>query len=122
MSSHAPIPDNVAHGHSQPLPHHKVNYFAIFGLLVMLTIVTVAAAFANFQSEFLRVMVALAIASIKASFVALYFMHLKFEGKLIYFIIGIPLCMVVIVVCALIPDVIMPALHGWQLGRPNHYF
>ena len=122
MSSHAPLSEDVAHGHSQPAPHHKINYFMIFGTLVVLTIITVAAAFADFQSEFIRVMVALAIASIKAAFVALFFMHLKFEGKLIYFIVGIPLCMVVIVVCALIPDIVMPALHHLQLGRPEHYF
>lgn len=112
----------VARGHSEPVHHHKVNYYAIFALLVMLTILTVLVALVNIRSEFLKVLVAIAIASVKASFVAMYFMHLKFEGKLIYFIVGIPLCMVVLVVCALIPDIIMPALHGWQLGRPSHYF
>ena len=33
------------HGHSVPEPHHKVNYLAIFILLVVLTVVTVAVAF-----------------------------------------------------------------------------
>ena len=30
------------HGHTEAMPHHRVPYFLIFGLLVVLTIVTVA--------------------------------------------------------------------------------
>src|SRR3712207_6511974 len=79
------------HGHSEPVPHHKVNYVAIFGLLVVLTGVTVLATLIPTKSELVKVLVALAIASVKAAFVALYFMHLKFEGKLIYLILFVPL-------------------------------
>ena len=43
-----------------------------------------------------------------ASLVALFFMHLKFEGKLIYVIFCVPLVLCVLLICALIPDV----LHG----------
>jgi len=107
-----------AHGHTETMPHHKVNYFAIFGLLVVLTIVTVGVAFLNIQQEWIKVLLALTIASIKASFVALFFMHLKFEGKLIYFILIVPLTFTVVLICALIPDIVMPALHNLMLGRP----
>jgi cytochrome c oxidase subunit 4 len=107
-----------AHGHSEAVPHHKVNYFAIFGLLVVLTIVTVGVAFLDIQQEWIKVLLALTIASIKASFVAAFFMHLKFEGKLIYFILIVPLCFTVVLICALIPDIVMPALHNMMLGRP----
>jgi cytochrome c oxidase subunit 4 len=107
-----------AHGHTEPMPHHKVNYFAIFGLLVGLTIVTVGVAFIDIKQEWIKVLLALTIASIKASFVALFFMHLKFEGKLIYFILIVPLSFTVVLVCALIPDIVMPALHNLMLGRP----
>lgn len=107
-----------AHGHTEAMPHHKVNYFAIFGLLVVLTIVTVGVAFINIEKEWIKVLLALTIASIKASFVALFFMHLKFESKMIYFILIVPLCFTIVLVCALIPDIIMPALHAQMLGRP----
>jgi caa(3)-type oxidase subunit IV len=91
-----------ARGHSTPLPHHKVNYVAIFALLVLLTIVTVAIAFVQ-------------IASIKAAFVALYFMHLKFEGKLIYLILALPVFLCIVLVVALIPDIV----HAVQFaGQP----
>jgi len=58
----------------------------IFGLLIVLTVITVAVATQRFENEFVNVCLALLIATIKATFVARYFMHLKFEGKLIWFI------------------------------------
>ena len=94
------------HGHSELMPQHKVNYVAIFALLVVLTVVTVVVAFVHLNSEIVKVLVALTIASIKASFVALYFMHLKFEGKLIYLILIVPLLLCILLVCALIPDIV----------------
>src|SRR5689334_8743970 len=98
------------HDVSRATPHHAVNYYAIFGVLVVLTIITVLAAFSltwmDIHNEFIKVLVALTIASIKASCVCLFFMHLKFEGKLIYLIMIIPLILTVILVCALIPDIL----------------
>src|SRR5262245_26661692 len=99
---HIPEPE---HGHTEPTPHHHVNYYAVFGTLVVLTIVTVAVAFLNIKSEIAKVLLALLIASIKASAVVIYFMHMKFEGKLIYLILCVPLGLCVLLVMALLPDV-----------------
>ena len=104
-----PEPDEP-HGQTVPTPHHHVNYFAIFGTLVVLTIVTVAVAFVHVENELIKVLIALAIASVKAGCVALFFMHLKFEGKLIYVIFIVPLLLCVLLIVALIPDVLLPAL------------
>src|SRR2546423_12780999 len=71
------IPPEEPHGVSVPMPHHKVNYYAIFIALVALTVVTVAIAFKRFDNEMVNVLLALLVASIKAMFVAMYFMHLK---------------------------------------------
>jgi cytochrome c oxidase subunit 4 len=98
------------HGHTTPTPHHKVNYVAIFGLLVALTVVTVVVAFVHLNSELTKVLVALTIASIKAAFVALYFMHLKFEGKLVYLILLVPVFLCIVLVIALIPDIVHATL------------
>ena len=49
------------HGESVPEPHHKVNYFTIFLLLVVLTVATVAVAFINIKSELAKVLLALTI-------------------------------------------------------------
>jgi len=90
-----------------------------FGLICAgLTILTVGVAFIDIQQEWIKVLLALTIASIKATFVALFFMHLKFESKLIYFILIVPLTFTVVLICALIPDIVMPALHHLMLGRP----
>ena len=94
------------HGHSVPEPHHAINYYAIFGLLVVLTVVTVAVAFIDIKSELTKVLLALTIASIKAAAVCLYFMHLKFEGKLIYLILLLPVFLCFVLVLGLIPDVV----------------
>src|SRR3982750_2996363 len=95
------------HAHSELMPHHEVPYVLVFFALVGLTIVTVAVALHRFSPELVNVLIALAIASVKGSLVALYFMHLKFEGKLIYLIFIVPLCLCVLLVMALIPDVVL---------------
>jgi caa(3)-type oxidase subunit IV len=59
----------------------------------------------RFDNEMVNVLLALLVAFVKATFVARFFMHLKFEGKLIYCILFIPLVLTVILIFALIPDV-----------------
>ena len=110
--SHSPATGRMSepeepHGVTEPTPHHHVNYYAIFATLVVLTIVTVAVAFVHIESELVKVLVALLIASVKASCVAFFFMHLKFEGKLIYMIFIVPLLLCVLLTVALIPDVLL---------------
>ena len=118
------MPPEQAHGHTVPTPHHHVNYYAVFGTLVVLTIVTVAVAFLNIRSELAKVLLALAIASIKASAVVIYFMHMKFEGKMIYLILIVPLCFCLLLVIALLPDVTFapiynsPLFEHWR--HPKH--
>jgi len=94
------------HGQTVPMPHHKVNYLFIFFSLVILTIATVLVAFHSFENEVANLLLALLIASIKATLVAMFFMHLKFEGKLIYLIFFVPLMLCILLIVALIPDLI----------------
>jgi cytochrome c oxidase subunit IV len=56
-------------------------YFAVFGTLMVLTGVTVAAAYADLGR--FAAPVAVAIACIKATLVVLYFMHVRYESRLI---------------------------------------
>jgi cytochrome c oxidase subunit 4 len=95
------------HDKSEPHAVHHVPYMMIFGALVVLTIITVLIGiFLRFSSEAVNVLLALFIASIKATLVALFFMHLKFEGKLIYLIFLVPLGLCVLLVIALLPDLL----------------
>ena len=56
-------------------------YVTIFLVLVVGTILTVIAAFVNFPGP-LNTIVALTIATIKATFVVLYFMHVRYSSQL----------------------------------------
>jgi cytochrome c oxidase subunit 4 len=100
-------PKQEPHGVSLPTPRHPINYYAIFGALFVLTILTVVVAMHRFQSEAVNLGVALAIAIAKASLVCLFFMHLKFEGKLIYLILLVPISLCIVLTVALIPDIVM---------------
>ena len=82
---------------------------------MVLLVVTVGAARINFGP--LNVAIALTIASVKAALVALYFMHLKFEGKLIYLILLLPVFLCCVLVIALIPDIV----HGLPFNRMTPY-
>jgi cytochrome c oxidase subunit 4 len=77
----------------------------------------VVVAFVHLESELTKVLVALTIASIKAAFVALYFMHLKFEGKLIYLILLLPVFLCIVLVISLIPDIV----HALGFDVPPSY-
>ena len=62
-------------------------YVTIFLVLVVGTILTVLAAFANFPGK-LNTIIALTIATAKATFVVLYFMHVRYSARLIWVIVG----------------------------------
>lgn len=58
-------------------------YVAIFGVLLLLTFVTVQVAFVNLGGR-LNAVVALSIAVVKALLVILYFMHVRHSSRLIW--------------------------------------
>ena len=57
------------------------TYLTVFGLLMVLTVVTVVVAY--FDLKFLNVVMAVCIAVAKASVVALYFMHLRSSARIL---------------------------------------
>ena len=63
-------------------------YITIFLVLLVGTALTVAAAFVDFQLPFINTIVALTIATIKATFVVLYFMHVRYSSRLIWVIMA----------------------------------
>ena len=77
------------------------TYAKVLGALVTLTVITVLAAGFNFGSW--NTVIALGIASIKASLVALFFMHLR-HGKpmsAIIFVTGVATLGVFLTICVL---------------------
>ena len=74
-----------AHG-AEDIRSHVKTYFMIFGALMVLTIVTVGVSYLHLPVA-MAILVALAVATIKGSLVAMFFMHLKGERKLIYYVL-----------------------------------
>jgi cytochrome c oxidase subunit 4 len=62
------------------------TYFTIFGALMVLTIITVGVSYVHLPIA-MAVLVALVVATIKGSLVAMYFMHLLHERKVIYWVL-----------------------------------
>ena len=81
--------DPRAHVHSTEAPTHHVTpkktYYLIFGALIVLTGVTVGAAYLNLG--ILNTPIALAIAIFKASLVILYFMHVRYSTRLTWVVV-----------------------------------
>lgn len=67
----------------------KNTYFVIFGVLMVGTALTVLAAFQDLDHIFkgANTIVALTIAVIKATFVVLYFMHVRYSTRLIWVVV-----------------------------------
>lgn len=87
-------------------PHsHMKELVLTFTALVILTIVTVKISKVDFGSVAVNITIAMIIASLKGLLVALYFMHLKWEEKLIigFAVLSIPF--VVLMVSTMVWDV-----------------
>jgi cytochrome c oxidase subunit 4 len=74
------IPRQVSRGHISP----TITYFIVGAALLVLTAITVGASYIDLGSILVNFVVAMLIASVKASLVLLYFMHMKYESKLIW--------------------------------------
>ena len=85
------------HGHIEE--HIKV-YLTVFGALAALTVLTVAASYMNVSTTE-AIFLALSIATVKASLVAGYFMHLITEKQTIIYILC--LTFLFFLVCMFLP-------------------
>ena len=71
---------------SDDISKHVKTYYMVFGALMALTIITVGVSYLHLPTH-LAIVVALFIATIKGSMVALFFMHLNHERKIIYWVL-----------------------------------
>jgi cytochrome c oxidase subunit 4 len=79
------------------------TYLRVLAALLALTAVTVLAAGVNFGAPSINVVIALAIASLKGSLVALYFMHLRHERPMnaVIFLTGMAMLAIFLMFCFL---------------------
>ncbi len=77
-------------------------YVAVWGGLIVLTGATVGVSYIDLG--ILNVVVALLIASAKASLVALFFMHLKSENRLVWTFALVPIFFLVLIIGGTLSD------------------
>jgi len=83
--------------------HKHPNYMAIFWWLAILTIVELAVVFMPLAKLTIGVLLC-ALALAKAAMVAMYFMHLKFEVRMLGLIAVTPLVIATLLIFLLLPD------------------
>jgi len=81
------------------------TYTAVFAALLVLTVVTVLASYVDLG--LLNVVVALLIASAKASLVALFFMHLKGESRLVWGFALVPILFLALILFGTLVDTML---------------
>ena len=69
----------MSHSHSEHILSYK-QLLAVLGVLFVFTVITILASKIDLGA--LNIWMALLIASVKSSFVLLFFMHLKYEPKI----------------------------------------
>ncbi len=85
--------------------HEDPNYLAIFGWLFALTVVEVGIIYLPLPKLMIAAGLVI-LAVVKASLVAIYFMHLKFEKVVIWWIAVIPAILCVFLILMLIPELV----------------
>jgi len=73
---------------AEDIQAHVRLYYKVFGTLMVLTLLTVAVSYLHLPHT-PAVIVALAIAALKASLVAMFFMHLKGERPFIFWSLAV---------------------------------
>ena len=89
--------------------HKHPNYMVIFWLLAILTVVEIAIIFTPLPKLTIGILL-VAMALAKASIVAMYFMHLRFETRTLGAIAITPLAIATLLVFLLLPD-------GFDMGK-----
>ncbi|MCH7869064.1 MAG: cytochrome C oxidase subunit IV family protein [Myxococcales bacterium] len=85
---------------AEHVKQHVKVYLMVFAALGVLTVVTVAISYLDLPTSY-AIAVAIAVASVKASLVAAYFMHLVSEEKVIYYLLA--LCAAFFITLMLVP-------------------
>lgn len=95
----------MSHSDTHETHSHMKELTLTFVALIILTVVTVKIAKVDFGSVAINISIALFIASIKGLLVALYFMHLKWEEKLIIGFAALSIPFLVLMVGTMVWDV-----------------
>lgn len=79
-------------------------YYTVFASLAVLTVITVAVSRIH-MAPVAAVILAFMIAISKASLVGAYFMHLKYDSKVLHLMCAVPTILTLMLLIALMPDI-----------------
>ena len=115
----------TAHEHSEshPAPHagghaaHR-NYIKIWGILMVLLVISVAGPFAHIRV--ITLITAFGVALVKAYMVAKNFMHLDIEKPIVGWLLAVILTLMVLLFAGVSPDVMKDNGRNWKKGPEFH--
>jgi caa(3)-type oxidase subunit IV len=110
MSEPAPLPVAAAaapHGES-----HRAHYLRIWGILVVLLVISVAGPFLGIRA--VTLVTAFGVAGVKAYLVARNFMHLDVERRIVLYLVAAMLAIMVVMVGGISPDVLRHDGRNWE--------
>ncbi len=113
MSAHA-----QAHAAGQPHGHAR-NYVKIWGILVLLLVVSVVGPMAGLR--WLTLVTAFGIALVKAYMVAKNFMHLDIEKPIVHWLLFVALALMALLYGGLAPDIQKTTGQGWKKDAGFHH-
>ncbi len=100
------------HAHAASDAHGTSHYVKIWGILVVLLIVSVIGP--ELGIRVVTLITAFGIAIVKAWMVAKHFMHLHIEPKWVVFILGVMLAFMLVMFAGIAPDVLESQGHHWE--------
>ncbi len=89
---------------SQTAAHEHPNYIALWGVLLALLFAGIGAGFLG--NHVLAAVLVFGVAFVKAWIVAMNYMHLQFEPKLVKIVVLGAICIVFLVFVGLVPDIV----------------
>ena len=91
--------------------HAHPNYVKIWYWLLVLLVISIVGPM--LEIPLLTIITAFGIASVKAYLVAAYFMHLKFEKKIVWFLLILSICLLCVFFFGTAPDLMMTDGDQW---------
>jgi len=117
-TAHAPTHGSAQHGPGHAHAPHR-NYVKIWGILVVLLVVSVIGPMLGIR--WIMLVTAFGVALVKAYMVAKNFMHLDIEKPIVHWILLVALALMVLLYGALAPDVQKGAGQGWKKDAGFHH-
>ncbi len=101
-----------AHGHTEGHETHHYNYVKIWGILLVLLIISVVGPFLEIPA--VTLITAFGIAFVKAYLVIKYFMHLTVQPKVVVYMLTVCLGFMLVFFAGVAPDVMEHEGANWE--------